>query len=59
MYVKIENEVQRNLTNIIGTLKAMTERIYQIDETFKTKTKNKVSMFNIDDFSFTRKYLTE
>ena len=59
MYAKIENEVQRNLANIKGTLKTMTERIYQIDETFKTKTKNKASMFNFDDFSFTRKYLAE
>ena len=47
LYVKIEDEVQINLDNINSILKAITERIYQIDETYKTKTNNKVSIYSI------------
>ena len=47
LYVKIEDEVQRNLDNINSILKIITERIYQIDETYKTKTNNKVSIYSI------------
>ena len=59
LYAKIEEEVQRNLDNISRILKTMTERIYQIDETYNTKTKNKASMINFSDFSFVRKNLDE
>ena len=59
LYVKIENKVHRNLDNINSILKTTTERIYQIDENFKTKTKNKASKINFDDFSFIRKNLSE
>ena len=59
LYAKIEEEVQRNLDNITSILKTMTERINQIDETYKTKTNNKTSMINFGDFLFVRKDLTE
>ena len=59
LYAKIEVEVQRNLDSITSILKTMTERIYQIDETYKTKTNNKASMINFGDFLFVRKDLTE
>ena len=59
LYAKIEDEVQRNLNNINSTFKTMTERIYQIDETHNTKTKNEASMINFSDFSFVRKNLDE
>ena len=59
LYAKIEEEVQRNLNNINSTLNTMTERIYQIDETHNTKTKNEALMINYSDFSFVRKNLAE
>ena len=59
MYAKIEDEIQRNLDDIKGTLKTTTKRIYQIDGNYKTKAKNKASMLNFDDFSFVRKDLAE
>ena len=59
LYAKIEDEVHRNLDNIKSTLKNTTERICQIDENHKTKTNNKASMLNFDDFSFVRKDLAE
>ena len=59
MYDKIEEEVKRNLDNIKITLKTMTERIYQIYESYNSKTKNKASMINFDDLSFVKKDLSE
>ena len=59
MYTKIKKEVQRNLDNINSTLKTMTERIDQIKDTSKRKTKNKASKINFDDFSFVRKDLAQ
>ena len=59
LYTKIEEEVKRNLDNITSILKTMTEKIYQIDKTYKTKTNNKASMINFGDFSFIRKDLAE
>ena len=59
LYAKIEDEVQRNLNNINSTLNTMTERIYQIDETHNTKTKNEAHIINYSDFSFVRKNLVE
>ena len=58
-YDKIENEIQRNLDNINRVLKTMTERVYQIEENYKTKSKNKASILNFSDFSFIRKDLSE
>ena len=59
LYAKIEEEVQRNLDNIRSTLKTTTERIYQIDESYNTITKNKASIINFGDFSFVKKDLAE
>ena len=59
LYVKIEDEVHRNLNNINSILKTTTKKIYQIDENNKTKTNNKASKINFDDFSFIRKDLAE
>ena len=59
LYAKIEDEVNNNLDNITGILKIMTERIYQIEETYNTKTKNKASVINFSDFSFVKKNLDE
>ena len=59
LYDKIEEEVKRNLDNIKITLKTMTERIYQIYESYNSKTKNKASMINFDDLSFVKKDLSE
>ena len=59
MYTKIKKEVQRNLDSINSTLKTMTERIDQIKDTSKRKTKNKASKINFDDFSFVRKDLAQ
>ena len=59
LYAKIEEEVQRNLDNIRSTLKTTTKRIYQIDESYNTITKNKTSMINYGDFSFVKKDLAE
>ena len=58
-YAKIEDEIQRNLDNINRVLKPMTERVYQIEEKYKTKSKNKASILNFSDFSFIRKDLNE
>ena len=55
LYAKIEDEVNNNLDNITSILKIMTERIYQIEETYNTKTKNKASVINFSDFSFVKK----
>ena len=57
LYVKIEDEVQRNLDNINSIFKTITKRIYQIDETYKTN--NIISLFNFENFSFVRKDLTK
>ena len=59
LYAKNEEEIQRNLDNINRVLKIMTERVYQIEENYKTKTKNKTSLLNFSDFSFIRKDLNE
>ena len=59
LYAKNEEEIQRNLDNINIVLKTMTERVYQIEENYKTKTKNKTSLLNFSDFSFIRKDLNE
>ena len=59
LYAKIEDEVQRNLDSIKSTLKTTTERIYQIDDNYKTKISNKASMFNFDDFSFVKKKIQQ
>ena len=59
LYAKIDEEVKRNLDNIRSTLKTTTERIYQIDESYNTITKNKASMINYGDFSFVKKDLAE
>ena len=59
LYAKNEEEIQRNLDNINIVLKTMTERVYQIEENYKTKTKNKTSLLNFSDFSFMRKDLNE
>ena len=58
-YTKIEDEIQRNLDYINRVLKPMTESVYQIEENYKTKSKNKVSILNFSDFSFIRKDLNE
>ena len=58
-YTKIEDEIQRNLDNINRVLKPMTESVYQIEENYKTKSKNKASILNFSDFSFIRKDLNE
>ena len=59
LYAKIEEEVKRNLDSIRSTLKTTTERIFQIDETYNTITKNKASMINFDDYLFVKKDLAE
>ena len=59
LYAKNEEEIRRNLDNINRVLKTMTERVYQIEENYKTKTKNKTSLLNFSDFSFIRKDLNE
>ena len=59
LYAKNEEEIKRNLDNINRVLKTMTERVYQIEENYKLKTKNKTSLLNFSDFSFIRKDLNE
>ena len=59
LYAKIEDEVNNNLQNINNILKTLTEKIYQIEENYKTKSKNKASILNFSDFSFIRKDLNE
>ena len=59
LYAKNEEEIQTNLDNINRVLKTMTERVYQIEENYKTKTKDKKSLLNFSDFSFIRKDLNE
>ena len=59
LYAKNEEEIQRNLDNINRVFKTMTERVYQIEENYKLKTKNKTSLLNFSDFSFIRKDLNE
>ena len=58
-YAKIEDEIKRNLDNLNRVLKTMTERVYQIEENYKMKSKNKASILNFSDFSFIRKELNE
>ena len=59
LYEKIGDEVQRNLDKIREILKVTTEKIYQIEESYKTKSKSKASVLNFNDFSFVKKDLSE
>ena len=58
-YDKNEEEIKRNLDNINRVFKTMTERVYQNEEKYKTKSKNKASILKFSDFSFIRKDLNE
>ena len=59
LFEKIKNEVNKSFINIKSTLQNMTERVYQIEEDFKTQSKNKAFMINISNFSFVNKHLAE
>ena len=58
-YNKIEKEVQENLNKINNILETITERIYQIDDNYMTRTNSTTSRINFGDFSFVRKDLAE
>ena len=58
-YNMIEKEVQENLDKINNILENITEKIYQIDNIYMTRTNSATSRINFGDFSFVKKYLTE